>query len=1005
MSDFAFGRAINSETQAAIERKQNILSNNIQELPPGISREFFSMRNTWVKLSSGVEIYNLALEEYYNVRSGYELAQKNVLSGLPVLGNAGIPDNTKLSGYLGGALNNSNSGIDGAISYNEYGFRPSPGITGVTVTSHGMYGALRTVTVSFKCWTPYQLDIMDVLYMRPGYTLLLEFGHSHYLDGDSKNPETYRIEQSMNSIDLYRQRYFDYDGNGFDNLSVDVANLKRERKGAYEGFVGIVKNYNWTFLPDGSYDCSVDLVSKGEIIESLAINVGTAYTGNEDKWSYLRSLFYGFNVKGDEGRSRAADDPTGNTGWFATEPQYADRTIGNFGKGVYSQVLPGKENSIKAQKYITLQLLNATINEFMLTTREVTNSNYNQEPPHYVKMDTEFEDTETDPVTSIEYHTSNIHISVDPLICLLPKPLAATRAFFPGYNFENRTEDPLQDNTIKDILLNVEFLMKAHDSCIDSRGNFEVMKFYTTVFRAVERATGNINHFELHCDENNTYYILDRKLLKNRGLEPDPIRLYGLGTVVKNLNLVSKLSPKISSLIAISAQADSSNLGMDATAFRKLNRGLSDGITPKKLAAGGGAQAYEVKEQTAEDGINDLLITPTTGYTSLIAQIAAVYNSNVATNSQADLQGPYTSFLQTALEAKKEPHSSFAIPFELTMTLDGTGGFTVGETFEIDGDILPLSYKRILETEITVTDGNGSEYTDTVRAISKDNRIGFIITGLEQRVSTTGWDTIIKAQIYLKVNKETREANFIAESSILQVTSEWLTHVRKVAWSASFIVFCARKLDAETGSNFPRPGAHAEYLTFLKKDEIRNNYIAQTYKGWKTQNVSYIRGNTEVLEIGDILINNRAGGEVLVTGKNQYSTVTTVNDSYSGATHGSIVVEIDKDNGKAYLISGNVSDTVKRHEVAINSDGSLATNVVPQQGQLSWVNKYFAIIRPSKIGTQQHDPARGTRLAAIAKAEFDRVAGRREDEPSVAPIITEYYNAAILAAQPPAWQP
>jgi hypothetical protein len=34
-----------------------------------------------------------------------------------------------------------------------------------------------------------------------------------------------------------------------------------------------VVNYHWSFLPDGSYDITLDLVSIGDVVESFKINV------------------------------------------------------------------------------------------------------------------------------------------------------------------------------------------------------------------------------------------------------------------------------------------------------------------------------------------------------------------------------------------------------------------------------------------------------------------------------------------------------------------------------------------------------------------------------------------------------------------------------------------------------------------------------------------------------------------------------------------------------------
>ena len=53
-----------------------------------------------------------------------------------------------------------------------------------------------TTNVSIKCFSKEQFAIIDALYMRPGYTVLLEFGHSQYIgnDGNSQKSDTFRTD-------------------------------------------------------------------------------------------------------------------------------------------------------------------------------------------------------------------------------------------------------------------------------------------------------------------------------------------------------------------------------------------------------------------------------------------------------------------------------------------------------------------------------------------------------------------------------------------------------------------------------------------------------------------------------------------------------------------------------------------------------------------------------------------------------------------------------------------
>lgn len=986
MSGFAFGRRINLETQAAIERKQNLagVPGAPQGTPlHGIARDFFNIRAPWVKLTSGVEIYDDSKQDYFSVGNGSNLALENVLFGLENFGNFALHENANLSLYYGGSWNRQSPELPGTISYEQYGPRPRPGITNVNVTSHGMYGALRTITVSFMCWTPYQLDILDTLYMRPGYTMLLEFGHSHYIAGDHKDPSTYKIKDDIVPIDFFGSdfRYTSQDGTGFSNLTQDIANKKQEYNGAYEGFVGVVKNYNWTFRPDGGYDCSVDLVSKGEIIESLVANTGTYVAGASIESEFTGRLDdlrkYGFEGANEDGWVNI-EDINGNLRYMINldDPNVINTPL-NFSQ-VYRQAFATKdeENPIEIQTFITFQLLNAMMNEFMLHTNDLGESRSPQSA--YIKLDTGFEKS--------RYYTSNIQISADPSVCLLPKT-GNVSEIFPGYTYYPRTEEPAENNTIKDILLNISFILKTVKSNTDERGHLRVKDFYSAIFRGIESSTGSINQFELHCDEDNTFYILDRKYLDATGDDPDPIQLYGVNSIVKNLNLVSKLSPKISSLIAISAQDQSSDLGLDATSFRELNAGIYDSIVPRKTSGYENSDLYRisVSGSFSEDDPTSLpeniVIESSQAYLDLVSQIRSIYNQEqIVENAASNLATAYAVFLSKALEVSKTVHASFAIPFELTMTLDGTGGFTVGETFEINGDVLPLSYKKIIERKVEETYG-GETYSDVLRSVSTDNKVGFIITGLEQTVNAQGWNTIVKSQIYLKTNPELRQVNYMRDPSFAALPTEWLEFVKAVAWSACFISYCAK----QAGLKFPFNAAHVNYAQYWLEEltaassEGRNpKYERAGFNpAWNFNNDAGRK-----LRVGDIIIKNRPGK---TPGRNTFFQ----REAWEGNSHGDIVVEVDYDNNTATIIGGNVEDSVTKKTIELDStyNSLLREQCILDDRSAS----YFVVITVGDIVKRRS-------LAKQAVEEWEKVQefaplDRKEWSAPMAPLLTEYYKA------------
>ena len=207
--------------------------------------QYFNARNSWIRMSSSVNVYGTN-----------ELAKKYVLQG-------GVLRNGKLKSGVGntGKENYSIATPDDTI--NRLGIRPMPGITGIEVKSKSAYGSLREVTVTFNAWDIRQLEELELLYMRPGYTVLIEWGWAPYLDNSSKltyNPGFYDILDSKpipSKEQIFKDLY-------------DTA--VKEHKGNYDAHFGYIKNYSWNARPDGGYDCTTNIISIGEVMESLKVN-------------------------------------------------------------------------------------------------------------------------------------------------------------------------------------------------------------------------------------------------------------------------------------------------------------------------------------------------------------------------------------------------------------------------------------------------------------------------------------------------------------------------------------------------------------------------------------------------------------------------------------------------------------------------------------------------------------------------------------------------------------
>jgi predicted chitinase len=234
-------------------RQDAMLRRNPQDV------QLLNSRNSWIRMSSAVDIYKLtalfpptisSLKDKGNYDNS--LARKYILQG------GVLTENGTLKAGVGG-FNNAYSDMTPDGVNHLLGIRPMPGITNIDVKSKGAYGSLREVTVNFQCWDIKQLEELELLYMRPGYTVLVEWGWAPYLDADGKYKPTVQFYDIINNPKSKEEIFKDLDN-------------KMHEHGNYEAMFGYVKNYSWSARADGGYDCQTSIISLGEVIESLKVN-------------------------------------------------------------------------------------------------------------------------------------------------------------------------------------------------------------------------------------------------------------------------------------------------------------------------------------------------------------------------------------------------------------------------------------------------------------------------------------------------------------------------------------------------------------------------------------------------------------------------------------------------------------------------------------------------------------------------------------------------------------
>ena len=205
-------------------------------------------RNSWVRMTSGV-----------NVNGTSALAKNYILQG-------GVLLNNKLRSGVGGADKVYSNFTPSLKSYNTNakagtaGIKPIPGITAIDIKSKSAYGSLREVTIQFECHNLQQLEDLELLYMRPGYTALIEWGWTPYLNNDGELASSINFYDDV--INGTKER---------DQILLDLFQRSKDHSGNYDALYGYIKNYSWQARMDGGYTCVTTLISIGEIMESLKI--------------------------------------------------------------------------------------------------------------------------------------------------------------------------------------------------------------------------------------------------------------------------------------------------------------------------------------------------------------------------------------------------------------------------------------------------------------------------------------------------------------------------------------------------------------------------------------------------------------------------------------------------------------------------------------------------------------------------------------------------------------
>ena len=224
--------------------------------------QYLNSRNAWIKLASGCLL---------------DQRRVDMLKGNPLI--TGKDDSTAKSNVLFNGLSNNNgsqrSGITGTNraygvgGTDQFGYSPMPGITDMDFKCLNR-GSIKKATLNIKAHNKNQFDMIDVLYLRLGYSVMLEWGYDKYI-----NNKGTLVQQGPTLIDEW---FFTTNNKHYRDAILKIQQKRKETFGNYDAAFGVISNFSWTFEADGTYNIKLEIISMGDVIESLKVNLPSVLT-------------------------------------------------------------------------------------------------------------------------------------------------------------------------------------------------------------------------------------------------------------------------------------------------------------------------------------------------------------------------------------------------------------------------------------------------------------------------------------------------------------------------------------------------------------------------------------------------------------------------------------------------------------------------------------------------------------------------------------------------------
>lgn len=700
--------------------------------------------------------------------------------------------------------NNNQNLLDSAYYITEYqGHRPVAGITDVTVTSLDEWGMILEATIKIKCWSVDDLDKLDRVYFKPGYSALLEWGHTLYFKRDGTECIT---PSQMISDDTFFAR-----GN---YLDLDATILRRRKEDSNrEAMFGYITNFSYSLNKDGSYDCSVKMLSKGSIIKGLRIkgtNQWADGTGTDKKddelkqeyqmistWHRIHQAFIDFAENSVDRKSiDEVNKGEGGMKDYSTLPSHRSLSIKkddlffdgkqaleekvkketNDKKMISSQKDPYFTNVVGSNKIESFPVIalpmklkrgffgigntseNRQNHEFYITLRSLLHlANVFESEGGRIRFNlwdtSEYTNPEGDDVTP--------NPSLNPFIAVKPeqgnkeefKLKKKEKNFFSSLLLET-DRGP---NRILDIWINFDmFLLEIEHQINGQVENYSFFEALQNLLGRIQKAFGNINEFQIVADhkiEDNLFTIIDNKCIYINSLEEVPeIQVTGLNNTITDLKVTSEVSSDIANQMSIAAQAprtyEESSENADESMIHWGENCENRWVLPdysKKTSDSSSLTKAEIEALAKKEEI--YRNNKEQWKKTLIKNYASIQEGVFKVDKIEGEQTNESKASEAVLAASEDMFSSLQLNGEAYMQELAAREVPCSRKPGLQMGIIPIRVGLTMMGIGNLTIGNVFRIKSAV-VPKKYRDWGQIITGIEHHISKSGWTTTLKTQYY-----------------------------------------------------------------------------------------------------------------------------------------------------------------------------------------------------------------------------------------------------------------